>query len=74
MFGVIRETLEREGGSMRVDEDFFSVARTMPLVASDKLAQVRIFGEDICLPLIPNDVTPWLTAFNAYSVCDLISM
>lgn len=51
MFGVIRETFEREGGSMRVDEDFFSVARTMPLVA-----------------LIPNAVTPWLTAFNAYSI------
>lgn len=37
MFGVIRETFEREGGSMRVDEDFFSVARTMPLVAGDDL-------------------------------------
>lgn len=33
MFGVIREILEREGGSIRGDEDFFSVARTMPLVA-----------------------------------------
>lgn len=33
MSGVIRETLEREGGSMRGEEDFFSVARTMPLVA-----------------------------------------
>ena len=33
MLGVMRETLEREGGSMRGDEDFFSVARTMPFVA-----------------------------------------
>lgn len=33
MLGVMRETLEREGGSMRGEEDFFSVARTMPLVA-----------------------------------------
>jgi len=33
MLGVIRLTFEREGGSMRGDEDFFSVARTMPLVA-----------------------------------------
>ncbi len=32
-FGVIREILEREEGSMRVEADFFSVARTMPLVA-----------------------------------------
>lgn len=33
MLGVIKETLESEGGSIRGDEDFFSVARTMPLVA-----------------------------------------
>ena len=33
MLGVISETLESEGGSMRGEEDFFSVARTMPLVA-----------------------------------------
>ena len=33
MSGVMRETLEREGGSMRGEEDFFSVARTMPFVA-----------------------------------------
>lgn len=33
MFGVMRETFEREGGSMRGEEDFFSVASTTPLVA-----------------------------------------
>lgn len=33
MFGVIRETLESEGGSIRGEEDFFSVASTTPLVA-----------------------------------------
>jgi hypothetical protein len=33
IFGVIKETFESEGGSMRWDEDFFSVARTMPFVA-----------------------------------------
>ena len=33
MLGVIRETLESEGGSMRGEEDFFSVASTMPFVA-----------------------------------------
>ena len=33
MLGVMRETLEREGGSIRGLEDFFSVARTTPLVA-----------------------------------------
>jgi hypothetical protein len=33
MLGVIRLTLESDGGSIRVEDDFFSVARTMPLVA-----------------------------------------
>lgn len=34
MLGVMRETLEREGGSIRGEDDFFSVARTTPLVAA----------------------------------------
>lgn len=34
MFGVIKETFEREGGSIRGEDDFFSVASTTPLVAS----------------------------------------
>jgi hypothetical protein len=29
----MREILEREGGSIRGEEDFFSVARTIPFVA-----------------------------------------
>jgi len=33
MFGVMRETFERDGGSMRGEDDFFSVARTIPFVA-----------------------------------------
>jgi hypothetical protein len=33
MFGVMRETFEDEDASMRGVEDFFSVARTMPLAA-----------------------------------------
>lgn len=52
MFGVMRLTLDDDEESMRGDDDFFSVASTMPFVA-----------------LIPKDVTPWLTAFNAYSIC-----
>lgn len=40
MSGVMRDTFERDGGSMRGDEDFFSVASTMPLVA------VNMFSED----------------------------
>jgi hypothetical protein len=30
----MREILEREGGSMSGEDDFFSVARTIPFVAS----------------------------------------
>jgi hypothetical protein len=33
IFGVMRLTFERDGGSIRGDEDFFSVARTIPFVA-----------------------------------------
>lgn len=44
--------LLEEDGSASGDDDFFSVARTIPLVA-----------------LIPIAVTPWLTAFRAYSIC-----
>lgn len=33
MFGVIKETFESDGGSIKGDDDFFSVAKTMPLVA-----------------------------------------
>jgi len=33
MLGVMSEILEREGGSISGEEDFFSVARTTPLVA-----------------------------------------
>jgi hypothetical protein len=32
----MRLTFERDGGSMRGDEDFFSVARTMPFVAVER--------------------------------------
>lgn len=70
MLGVMRLILDRDEGSARGDEDFFSVARTIPLVAvvyvsmrqSNKL-QILVY-----LPLIPRAVTPWLTALRAYSV------
>lgn len=55
---------------MRVDEDFFSVARTTPFVAGvdDGLAEAIDKVTTEALPLIPSAVTPWLTAFKAYSV------
>jgi hypothetical protein len=33
ILGVMRLTLESDGGSMSGEEDFFSVARTIPFVA-----------------------------------------
>ena len=45
MSGVIKETFESDGGSMRGDEDFFSVASTIPFVAFEKfniVYQVRL--------------------------------
>jgi hypothetical protein len=76
MSGVIREILESEGGSMSGEEDFFSVARTIPLVAGRSLVSLgtqggvlMMMGELFCWisPLMPRAVTPWLTAFRAYS-------
>lgn len=67
MSGVMREILEEEEEcrSMRVEEVFFSVARTMPFVAGRW--NVSLDGERKGywwvsmihgLPLIPSDVTP----------------
>ena len=57
-FGVISETLEREGGSMSGDEDFFSVARTTPLVAFDAHQRKNRKLTLGLLPLMPREVTP----------------
>jgi hypothetical protein len=67
---VTREILDSEGASMRVDEDFFSVARTTPFVAGDDDGLAEAIDKVIteAIPLIPSAVTPWLTAFKAYSV------
>jgi len=37
MFGVMSETFDSEGGSIRGEDDFFSVARTIPFVAVARL-------------------------------------
>lgn len=68
--GVIKETFERDGGSIKGDDDFFSVARTTPLVAEYGISIRAINRWRILrskLPFMPKDVTPWFTAFRAYS-------
>ena len=45
MLGVRRDTLLREGGSIRGEEDFFSVARTTPFVARDYVSGVGLKGK-----------------------------
>ena len=58
--GVTREIFERESDSMSGDEDFFSVARTMPLVAGVKSQYLRT-SEGLIIrkkPFIPKEVTP----------------
>jgi hypothetical protein len=57
MLGVMRETLEREGGSIRGEEDFFSVARTIPFVAGE-VRPIDRDGKFQVAPLMPSDVTP----------------
>lgn len=61
MFGVMRLTFERDGGSMRGEEDFFSVARTMPFVADegeDQSMAIDSLNRRLYPPLMPNEVTP----------------
>ena len=53
---------------MRGEEDFFSVARTMPLVALDRVSSRLCRDALVNIPFMPRDVTPWLTALRAYSV------
>ena len=38
MFGVMSETFDNDGGSISGEDDFFSVARTMPLVAIQRVS------------------------------------
>lgn len=46
MSGVMRLILDREEGSARGDEDFFSVARTIPLVAAGPVS-MNIFSHHL---------------------------
>lgn len=63
--------MERDDGSASGDDDFFSVARTIPFVAEvrqyDRRAAASAAATGRGSPLMPRAVTPWLTAFRAYS-------
>lgn len=71
MLGVMRLILDDDCESMSGDDDFFSVARTMPLVAAAFGQRVYVNTALQHIPLMPSEVTPWLTAFKAYSVVTL---
>lgn len=45
MFGVIRLILDEECASMSGEDDFFSVARTMPFVATDVINMIAVCDE-----------------------------
>lgn len=68
MLGVMLLILDKELWSARGEDDFFSVARTIPFVAIHGQRQFVLE----CLvrrePLMPRAVIPWLTALRAYSV------
>ena len=71
MLGVMRLILDDDCESMSGDAVFFSVARTMPLVAAASGQRVYVNMALQHVPLMPSEVTPWLTAFRAYSVVTL---
>ena len=59
---------------MRGEDDFFSVARTMPFVAKVVISEMQEpTSLVLCgiVPLIPREVTPWFTALRAYSTLGL---
>ena len=71
MSGVMYEIFSSEEGLVRGVLDFFSVARTTPLVAAEVLENCGVQGAgevEEGVPLMPREVTPWLTALSAYSV------
>lgn len=70
MFGQITETLSNIESSMRIDEAFFSVAMTMPLVASRRGSAGYLHSrEPGRIPLMPRLVVPCETAARACSIC-----
>lgn len=42
MFGVTSEILDSEGASINGEDDFFSVANTIPLVAKDSVSYILL--------------------------------
>lgn len=58
MLGVMRLIFDDDCESMSGDEDFFSVASTMPFVAANMslVRGLRLLVEHV--PLIPSEVTP----------------
>lgn len=58
ILGVMRLTFEDEVESIRGEDDFFSVASTMPLVAVRTLVATCWHRIVLDMPLMPSDVTP----------------
>lgn len=67
MFGVMRDIFSSDDEFMSGVEDFFSVARTTPLVAAVCVRYYQPNWTEREQPLIPRAVTPWFTALRAYS-------
>ena len=66
IFGQTIATLSSIESSIKMEEDFFSVAMTMPLDATDM--RESIADELLSKPLIPRLVVPCETAARACSI------
>jgi hypothetical protein len=71
ILGHMTATFSSIESSIKIDDDFFSVAITIPLDANGKDVQVDSTGERIRenIPLIPRLVVPCDTAASACSIC-----
>jgi hypothetical protein len=69
IFGQMTETLSSMDSSIRMEDDFFSVAMTMPFVADPN--HQHWYGKELKhdVPLIPRLVVPCATTASACSIC-----
>jgi hypothetical protein len=69
MLGQMAATLSNMESSINIEDDFFSVAMTIPFEAKGDHHAARMRGDRQNEPLIPRLVVPCDTAASACSIC-----
>lgn len=71
MLGHMTATFSSIESSIKIEDDFFSVAITIPLDATENGIELIHHRREVrgCIPLIPRLVVPCDTAASACSIC-----